>query len=255
MADMLVISDLRKEYNANGRVDAIVLREVSFRIARGEFVSIVGPSGCGKSTLLMCMAGLMPPTGGHVLLNGKTIENPPKEMVMIFQNYTNSLFPWRNVIDNVLFAVEDKRIPRREKLDIARSVLIGVGLGQYEKYYPWELSGGMQQRVAIARGLAYGSDIILMDEPFASVDAQTRNDLEDLILSLWETYRKTIVFVTHDLDEAIYLSDRVIVLTKKPTTVLANFSIDLPRPRSQLDTRANEQFIRLRSEIYGLLRT
>ena len=233
----------------------VAVKEVSFKLKEGEFVSIVGPSGCGKTTLLMCIAGLMETTSGHILLNGKKVNCPPKEMVLIFQNYTNSLFPWRTVFGNVLFALENQDISRTKKNEIAEKTLQSVGLADFTKHYPWELSGGMQQRVAMARGLAYGSDIILMDEPFASVDAQTRVDLEDLLLTVWERYSKTILFVTHDIDEAVYLSNRVIVLSKRPSVILETISVDLKRPRSQLQTKGDERFIRFRNRIYGLIRS
>lgn len=177
-------------------------------------------------------------------------------MVLVFQNYANSLFPWRTVLGNILFALENKEIPRDQKQRIAEDLLSSVGLGgDFGRHYPWELSGGMQQRVAIARGLAYGSDIILMDEPFASVDAQTRADLEDFLLSVWEKYSKSILFVTHDIDEAVYLSDRVIVLSRRPSVVLDAITVDLERPRNQLDTKADERFIALRNKIYKLIKS
>lgn len=176
-------------------------------------------------------------------------------MVLIFQNYTNSLFPWRTVLGNVMFALENKNMTKSKMLAIAEKSLVDVGLGDFLRHYPWELSGGMQQRVAIARGIAYGSGIILMDEPFASVDAQTRADLEDLILSVWKEYSKTILFVTHDIDEAVYLSERVVVLSKRPSTVLETIPVNLERPRNQLKTKGDENFIRLRTKIYSMIRS
>jgi NitT/TauT family transport system ATP-binding protein len=183
------------------------------------------------------------------------VTSPPKQMVMIFQNYHNSLLPWRNVVGNVLLALEHRKITQQRKLEIAEDFLESVGLREFGKHYPWELSGGMQQRVAIARGLAYGSDIILMDEPFASVDAQTRSELEDFLLHIWKKYRKTIVLVTHDIDEAVYLSDRIIVLSKRPAVVVDSIPVPLPRPRNQLETKAAPDFIALRSRIYTTIRS
>jgi NitT/TauT family transport system ATP-binding protein len=253
---VLAVSNLKKEYAQNGRISTLALGDISFRMKKGEFLSIVGPSGCGKSTLLMCIAGLMAPSSGAVSLHGEIVDKPPREMVLVFQNYANSLFPWRTVLGNILFALENKEIPRDQKQRIAEELLSSVGLGgDFGRHYPWELSGGMQQRVAIARGLAYGSDIILMDEPFASVDAQTRADLEDFLLSVWEKYSKSILFVTHDIDEAVYLSDRVIVLSRRPSVVLDTVSVDLERPRNQLDTKADERFIALRNKIYRLIKS
>jgi NitT/TauT family transport system ATP-binding protein len=253
---VLAVSNLKKEYAQNGRISTLALGDISFRMKKGEFLSIVGPSGCGKSTLLMCIAGLMAPSSGVVSLHGEIVNKPPREMVLVFQNYANSLFPWRTVLGNILFALENKEIPRDQKQRIAEELLSSVGLGgDFGRHYPWELSGGMQQRVAIARGLAYGSDIILMDEPFASVDAQTRADLEDFLLSVWEKYSKSILFVTHDIDEAVYLSDRVIVLSRRPSVVLDAITVDLERPRNQLDTKADDRFIALRNKIYRLIKS
>jgi len=252
---LLSVLNLTKNYSQNTIKQTLAVKDVSFELNAGEFVSIVGPSGCGKTTLLMCIAGLIKASGGRILLDGREIDGPPKEMVLVFQNYSNSLFPWRTVMGNVLFALENKNIPRTEKAAIARETLNSVGLGEFLRHYPWELSGGMQQRVAIARGIAYGSHIILMDEPFASVDAQTRAELEDLLIRLWENYSKSILFVTHDIDEAVYLSDRVIVLSRRPSVVLDNIVVDLKRPRNQLETKGNERFIALRNRIYGMIRS
>lgn len=252
---MLSILNLTKEYSQNAGKRTTAIKDVSFQLKEGEFVSIVGPSGCGKTTLLMCVAGLLESSGGNILLNSKEVTGPPKEMVLIFQNYTNSLFPWRTVLGNVMFALENKDIPRTKKTEIAEKSLKSVGLGDFIGHYPWELSGGMQQRVAMARGLAYGSEIILMDEPFASVDAQTRADLEDLLITVWKRYSRTILFVTHDIDEAVYLSNRVIVLSQRPSVVLDNIPIDLKRPRNQLDTKGDKRFIALRNRIYSMIRS
>ena len=251
---MLNILNIRKEYTQDAQKRVLAVKGVSFEVKKSEFVSIVGPSGCGKTTLLMCIAGLIAPSGGHVFLNEKTVHEPPKELVLIFQNYTNSLFPWRTVLGNVLLALENKEIPQSEKMEIAEKSLTSVGLGDFIRHYPWQLSGGMQQRVAIARGLAYGSEIILMDEPFASVDAQTRAELEDLILDVWEKYSKTILLVTHDIDEAVYLSSRVVVLSKRPSVVLDTIAVNLGRPRNQLQTKGDERFIALRKRIYSMIR-
>lgn len=254
-SSLLTIAKLGKEFESNGRLRTAAIGNISFQVEQGEFLSIVGPSGCGKSTLLMCIAGLLNPTRGEVLLNERVIDGPPKQMVMIFQNYHNSLLPWRTVLGNVLLALEHKHASKREKIMIAESFLDSVGLQGFGGHYPWELSGGMQQRVAIARGLAYGSEIILMDEPFASVDAQTRSDLEDFLLHIWKQYNKTIVMVTHDIDEAVYLSDKVIVLSKRPAKVLEVVSVPLARPRNQLDTKADANFIVLRNQIYRTIRS
>jgi NitT/TauT family transport system ATP-binding protein len=231
------------------------VNDFSFEAYQGELISIVGPSGCGKTTLLMCIAGLIKPSTGRVLVDGDIVNGPPRQMVMIFQNYVNSLFPWRTVLGNILFALENRSIPHRKQLEIADEFLKRLGLGDFAVHYPWELSGGMQQRVAIARGLAYGSEVILMDEPFASVDAQTRADLEDFLLSVWNSYVKTILFVTHDIDEAVYLSDRVIVLSQRPSRMLADITVNLNRPRDQIKTKGDKDFIQIRNRIYEMIRS
>lgn len=251
----LNVNHLEKKYTHADKPEILALKDINFHINQGEFVSLVGPSGCGKTSLLKCIDGLMSPSSGQVLLNNTIIEKPPKEMVLVFQNYSNSLFPWLNVMENVLFALEDKNIPKPEKLDIVHRYLVGVGLNDFSESYPWQLSGGMQQRVAIARGLAYGSEILLMDEPFASVDAQTRTDLEDILLNVWEKYKKTILFVTHDIDEAVYLSDRIVILSNRPSIVLDTVNVDLKRPRDQMDTRADPDFIAMRNHIYTTLKS
>lgn len=254
MSSVLKVLNLRKEYQQNHRNGVLAVSNISFEASQGEFISIVGPSGCGKTTLLMCIAGLIKPSTGQVLVNGNIVNRPPRQMVMIFQNYVNSLFPWRTVLGNILFALENRGISHKEQLQIAEGFLKRLGLGDFARHYPWELSGGMQQRVAIARGLAYGSEVILMDEPFASVDAQTRADLEDFLLTVWNNYLKTILFVTHDIDEAVYLSDRVIVLSKRPSCILGDISVHLERPRDQIKTKGDENFIQVRSRIYEMIR-
>ena len=195
---------------------------------------MVGPSGCGKTTLLKCMSGLLPATTGQVLLHGKPIEGPPENMALVFQEYSRSLFPWMTVRQNVSFPLSR----RKDTEGPVEQAVESVGLTDFLDRYPWELSGGMQQRVAIARALAYQPEILLMDEPFASVDAQTRADLEDLILQVREQYGVTIVFVTHDIDESVYLGDRIVVLTPSPTEVQEQLDVELPRPATRWRPRS-----------------
>jgi NitT/TauT family transport system ATP-binding protein len=223
-------------------------------VNKGEFVCIVGPSGCGKTTLLKCVCHLLKPTAGKVFVNDKEIHSPPKEMILIFQDYSRSLFPWRTVLKNVLFVLEKKDLSKKERMEIAKSALASVYLTGFESHYPWELSGGMQQRVAIARAIAFNPDILLMDEPFASVDAQTRSDLEDTILEIWSRYSQTILLVTHDIEEAIYLADRVLVLSQRPSEIREEIQIDLERPRNQLTTKEDKRFIEYRHYIYTLIK-
>jgi NitT/TauT family transport system ATP-binding protein len=248
---ILSIDGLSKSYRSRkGSVKAI--DEVTFDVQSGQFVSLVGPSGCGKTTLMMCMAGLNPLTSGEVRLRGELVESPPDGMAVVFQDYGRSLFPWLTVGSNVDMPLRG-RLSKREIAERRDRSLEAVGLGGTASLYPWQLSGGMQQRVAIARGLAINPQVLLMDEPFASVDAQTRANLEDLVLKVWQEFGSTILFVTHDIDEAVYLSDRVVVLTQGPSRVAADIKVELPRPRDQLETKENPLFAHLRSKVYGLV--
>jgi NitT/TauT family transport system ATP-binding protein len=250
---LLRAEQLKKTY-LKGDKELPACENISFSVNKGEFVCIVGPSGCGKTTLLKCICHLLKPTLGKVFVKEKEINRPPKEMILIFQDYSRSLFPWRTVIKNVLFVLEKKDLPKKERLEIARTALANVRLNGFENHYPWELSGGMQQRVAIARGMAFNPDILLMDEPFASVDAQTRSDLEDTILEIWSKYSQTILLVTHDIEEAIYLADRVLVLSGRPSQIREEIRIDLDRPRNQLTTKEDKRFIEYRHYIYTLIK-
>jgi NitT/TauT family transport system ATP-binding protein len=250
---LLRAEQLRKTYT-KGEREVPACENISFSVNKGEFVCIVGPSGCGKTTLLKCVCHLLKPTAGKVFVNDKEIHSPPKEMILIFQDYSRSLFPWRTVLKNVLFVLEKKDLSKKERMGIAKSALASVYLTGFENHYPWELSGGMQQRVAIARAIAFNPDILLMDEPFASVDAQTRSDLEDTILEIWSRYSQTILLVTHDIEEAIYLADRVLVLSQRPSEIREEIQIDLERPRNQLTTKEDKRFIEYRHYIYTLIK-
>src|SRR5213076_1033826 len=210
--------------------------------------------GCGKTTLLKCIAGLLRPTRGEVLLRGKRVTGPPEELALVFQEYSRSLMPWTSVRNNVLLPLRHKQLGRRERARLVEEALEAVGLTRFIDHYPWQLSGGMQQRVAIARALAYQPSILLMDEPFASVDAQTRGDLEDLVLSVRERFGVTIVFVTHDIDESVYLADRIAVLSNSPTEVKEIVPVDLGRPRDQIATKELPEFVQLRGLVYRLIK-
>ncbi len=246
---MLKVEHLAKSYG-----DTHAIGDLSFTIAEREFVCVVGPSGCGKTTLLKCMSGLLPPSSGEVLLNDRPVTRPPEEMALVFQEYSRSLMPWMSVRNNVLLPLRHKQLDKAERGRLVDEAVEAVGLTKFIDRYPWQLSGGMQQRVAIARALAYQPQILLMDEPFASVDAQTRADLEDLVLEVRERYDVTIVFVTHDIDESVYLSDRIVVLTPSPTTVKEILDVDLPRPRDQVETKELPEFARLRAHVYRLIK-
>jgi len=228
--------------------------DVSFEIGDEEFVAIVGPSGCGKTTLLKALAGLLKPTGGIIRFQGKIVQGVPDGLAIVFQEYGRSLLPWTTVNGNIELPLRYQPItPAECRRRIAES-LQAVNLSGCGELYPWQLSGGMQQRVAIARALAYQPKLLLMDEPFASVDAQTRADLEDLVATVHDQFAITIVLVTHDIDESVYLSDRVIVLSHSPSSVLAQVNVELPRPRDQIKTKAMQQFVEKRSEIAQMIR-
>ncbi|HEV7755891.1 MAG TPA: ABC transporter ATP-binding protein [Mycobacteriales bacterium] len=247
---MLDVTGLAKVYDADGRkVEAV--RDLTFTLAAGELVCLVGPSGCGKTTLLKCISGLMTPTAGTVTLAGRQVTGPPADMAVVFQEYGRSLFPWMTVRQNVELPLKEKKLPKARRGELVDEALSAVGLADADGRYPWQLSGGMQQRVAIARAIAYEPKVLLMDEPFAAVDAQTRADLEDLIRTVWHKFGVTILFVTHDIDEAVYLGQRVIVLSNSPTIVQDDLTVDLPDERDQLTTRADPRFTELRAKVYA----
>ena len=250
MSKTLQIRGLRKVYEAQGRsVEA--LRDLTFSVEASELVCVVGPSGCGKTTLLRCIAGLLEPTGGEVLLQGTRVAGPPPDLAVVFQEYGRSLFPWMTVRANVELPLRAKRLGRDRRDELVTGALEAVGLGDVHGAYPWQLSGGMQQRVAIARAVAYEPHVLLMDEPFAAVDAQTRAELEDLVRAVWRRTGVTIVFVTHDIDEAVYLGQRVLALSSSPTVVQEDLAVDLPGDRDQLTTRSDPRFTQLRTHLYA----
>ena len=232
-----------------------MLRDISFTVEPGEFVTIVGPSGAGKTTLLRCLSGLLPRSGGSVVLtsSGKVVDSPPPEIACVFQDYSRSLMPWSKVGRNVAIPLKNKLADKAQRQRAVDEALREVGLEGFADSYPWQLSGGMQQRVAIARALAYRPEFLIMDEPFASVDAQTRADLEDLILRVRHDAGLTIVLVTHDIDEAVYLGDRVVVMSSRPTTIVDTLTVDLPRPRSQVTTKGLARFAELRTDVLKLI--
>ena len=250
---ILEIKDLGKTYGTGEKATHAV-GSITFDVDEGEFVCVVGPSGCGKTTLLKCIGGLLAPSRGEVVLQGKRIIEPPDAMAVVFQEYGRSLMPWTSVRKNVLLPLRHKHLSHSERDSLVEEAVAAVGLTRFLDHYPWQLSGGMQQRVAIARALAYQPSILLMDEPFASVDAQTRSDLEDLVLQVRHQFDVTILFVTHDIDESVYLADRVVVLTHSPTEVKEILPIDLPRPRDQIATKALPEFADLRAHVQRLIR-
>lgn len=246
---MLDVRGLQKVYEGSGRrVEAV--RDLTFTVEAGELVCLVGPSGCGKTTLLKCVGGLLAPTAGDVFLGGERVTGPPPGMAVVFQEYGRSLFPWMRVRENVELPLKQKKLPSARRRELVADALESVGLTDAAGAYPWQLSGGMQQRVAIARALAYEPDVLLMDEPFAAVDAQTRAELEDLVRGLWRQRGITILFVTHDIDEAVYLGERVLILSSSPTVVQEQLKVDLPAERDQLHTRVAPRFAELRTHVY-----
>jgi NitT/TauT family transport system ATP-binding protein len=251
---LLEVRNLSKTYRQMGGETTVAIGEISCNIEAGEFVSFVGPSGCGKTTLLMSIAGLIAPSGGQVVIQGKEVTGPPPNLVLVFQDFNKSLFAWRTVLGNVRFGLEARGHRSRQDEGKARSLIDLVGLKGFEKHYPWELSGGMQQRVAIARALAYEPEVLLMDEPFGSLDALTRLELEDTVLKLWEELSTTILFITHDIEEAIYLSDRILLLSQRPSRIIEELPINFSRPRNQMLTRAQPSFMEIRNSIYQRIR-
>ena len=250
---MLEVSQLGKTYG-EGDNATHAIGSISFGIEEKEFVCVVGPSGCGKTTLLKCMSGLLEPSAGSVEIKGRRVSGPPPEMALVFQEYSRSLLPWMSVRGNVTLPLRHKKLGKGETARLVEEAVEAVGLTGFIDRFPWELSGGMQQRVAIARALAFQPSILLMDEPFASVDAQTRGDLEDLVLRVREQFGVTVLFVTHDIDESVYLADRIVVLTPSPTEVREVLSVDLPHPRDQVDTKELPEFARLRAHVYRLIK-
>jgi NitT/TauT family transport system ATP-binding protein len=250
---MLEVSGLRKTYSGSGAARTI-LENIEFQVPERQFVSIIGASGSGKSTLLRCIAGLTEASGGTILIDKRPVQGTPKEVVYVFQEYSRSLFPWRRLIRNVAYPIEET-VSKDEAADQARAYIRKVGLAGFEAYYPWELSGGMQQRAAIARALVKQPKYLLMDEPFGALDAQTRNQLEDMLLGIWGSTALTVLFVTHDIDEAIYLSDRVLVLGSRAGRVIADIPIDLPRPRDQIESKEDHRFSELRRQLFRLIIT
>lgn len=227
-----------------------IIQDLSFTVRRGELAALVGPSGVGKTTLLRTLSGLLPPLAGEILLEGKPINGPSRALTMIFQDYSRSLLPWMTVRRNVELVLESSGMSRSERRERGERALWAVGLSGHEDKYPWQMSGGMQQRSAIARALAFEPHVLLMDEPFASVDAITRNELEDLVLQVQKEFGMTIMLVTHDIDEAVYMADRIFVLNGTPAAIQESIDVPLERPRDQVRTKSEPIFAELRGDVY-----
>ncbi len=253
MTTAIAINHVSMEYKTP-KATTHVLENVSYEVQDGHFVSIVGPSGVGKTTLIRLLTGLAKPTAGEILIRGKRIEDAPEGLAVVLQDYTRSLMPWLTVEKNIALPLRNQPLNKAERKQRITESLVEVGLEGSESKYPWQLSGGMQQRVSIARALAVRPNLLVMDEPFASVDAQTRFDLEDLVLKVRDDFGITTLMVTHDIDEAVYLSDEIVVLYGKPAAVRDIVKIDIPFPRSQMTTRNDHRFADLRTHVYGMVR-
>lgn len=252
----IVVDNIRKVYdvrsqNGQGNEKFIAVDNFNLKVRKGEFITVVGPSGCGKSTFLDILAGLSKPTSGNVYIDGKLITGPALDRGIILQGY--ALFPWRTVEKNIEFGLEIKKIPKEERKKISEKFIDLVGLKGFENRYPHELSGGMKQRVAIARALAYDPEVLLMDEPFAAVDAQTRESLQEELLNIWEKTNKTIVFITHSIEEAVFLADRVVIMATNPGRIKEIINVKLPRPRINSQIRTSQEFNSNRNRIWELL--
>jgi NitT/TauT family transport system ATP-binding protein len=243
----LEIRDLNQSFPRDDGSQLVVLDHLSFDVKDKEFVCILGSSGCGKTTLLRLIAGLDVARAGSIILDGEEIKGPNPKVGFVFQEY--SLFPWRNVIDNIAFGLEMNGIPKEDRYRIAEHYLDLVNLSQFKNSYPSELSGGMRQRIAVARALALEPVLLLMDEPFGALDAQTRNMLQKELLDIWDKTRKTIIFITHSVDEAVFLADRIIVLTPRPGRICQIFPVELKRPRD----RTSVEFAQVRRQVLDLI--
>ena len=252
MVEIQGVSKIYQKTVKDSTTEIEALSNVDLSIRENEFLSIIGPSGCGKTTLLKIIDGLIPYDSGSISINGKPIHGPGPDRAVVFQTF--ALLPWRTVLANVEFSLELRRIPPKERTDIARDYLTRVGLSDFANHYPHELSGGMQQRAGLARALAVSPAILLMDEPFGAVDAQTRQLLQEELLELWQRERKTVIFITHSMDEAVYLSDRVVVMTPRPGRVAELLDVPLPRPRIADTVRRDPKFVDLTNYIWGSLK-
>lgn len=244
------VENLSMTFSRQGEI-IHVFDAINFKLDPGEFVCLLGPSGCGKSTVLNVIAGFLKPTGGYVFINKRHVDGPGEDRGFVFQQY--SLLPWKTTFQNVEFGLKIKGVPKKERTDLVNEFLNRVGLYKYRNAFPHQLSGGMQQRASIIRALVNSPSVLLMDEPFAALDAQTRHMMQELLLDIWQEFRPTIIFVTHDIDEAVFLSDRIFVMGNNPGCIKAKVPISLPRPRC-IDIKLTEEFLSLNRQIFDLIR-
>ncbi|RUZ79389.1 ABC transporter ATP-binding protein [Mesorhizobium sp. M7A.F.Ca.US.006.01.1.1] len=247
----VLVDNVSVEFTRHREAPQIALTNTNLEIEQGEFVCLLGPSGCGKSTLLNVVGGLVEASTGSIKVDGRSVAQPGPDRGMVFQNY--SLYPWLTVRQNIEFGPKLNRWPKAKVFQIANELIEIVGLKEYAEQFPKVLSGGMKQRVAIARALAMEPSVLLMDEPFGALDAQTRSRMQELLLDIWSRKRTTVIFVTHDIEEAVYLADRVLVMSARPGRIIEDFRIELPRPRVP-DIVASEEFTRYRKHMLHLLR-
>ncbi|MFY0691699.1 MAG: ABC transporter ATP-binding protein [Paracoccaceae bacterium] len=249
------LKGIRKTFQLSedrGGKSVLALDDVNLSIRRGEFLTIIGPSGCGKTTLLRVIASLTEADEGEVIVDGEAVTEPGIGRAMVFQTF--GLFPWKTVIDNVMFPLVVRKIPDEEARATAMRHIKQVGLDKFVDAYPHQLSGGMQQRVGLARALSTGADILLMDEPFGAIDAQTRELMQEELLRIWQEERKTVIFITHDLDEAVLLADRVLLMSRGPGKVREVIDVNLPHPRFEYDARGHKNFAEVRAHLWHQLR-
>ncbi len=246
MSNILQVRGVERRFDTT-----LALQATDLAVAENDFITILGPSGCGKSTLLRIVAGLDRPTAGEVLLDGRRIEGPGADRGMVFQSYT--LFPWLTVLDNVCFGLRERGLPRAQQLEIAAAFIDKVGLRGFENHYPKQLSGGMQQRTALARALANRPRMLLMDEPFGALDHQTRELMQELLLGIWEAEKTTVLFVTHDIDEAVFMGTRVVVMSARPGRIKLDHAVPLPHPR-HYSMKTTPEFARLKAELTEAVR-
>jgi NitT/TauT family transport system ATP-binding protein len=247
----LEVRNVSKRFGPEGARSVPVLVDLSFSVRDLEFVAVLGPSGCGKSTFLRIVAGLIDPDAGSILINGAAVKGPGHGRAMVFQGF--DLFPWRTTIDNVAFGLEMLNMPASERRHVAQHYVKLVGLSGFEHAYPFQLSGGMQQRVGLARALAIKPSVLLMDEPFGALDVQTRDLLQDEVLRIWQNEQKTVVFVTHSIEEAIYLADRVVVFSPRPARIDRIIDVPFARPRNE-ELKTSLPFMEMRREIWSMLK-